>query len=172
MLRAALVRRGDAPRRRQTLLVLMSRPIYVLNGPNLNLLGKREPGIYGTGNLADIETRCRQRAAALGVEIEFRQSNHEGALVDWLHEAETSGSGVVLNAGAYTHTSIAIADAIRAMDVPVVEVHLSNVHAREAFRHRSHIAPVVRGQITGFGHMGYLLAIEALADPATNENKS
>lgn len=147
----------------------MSRPIYVLNGPNLNLLGKREPGVYGTSDLADIETRCRERAATLGVEIDFRQSNHEGALIDWLHEAEASGSGVVLNAGAYTHTSVAIADAIRAMDVPVIEVHLSNVHAREAFRHRSHIAPVVRGQITGFGQLSYLLAIEALAELAMSK---
>lgn len=150
----------------------MSRPIHILNGPNLNLLGRREPGIYGTSSLADIETQCRDHAASLGLEIAFRQSNHEGALIDWLHQAEMESSGVVLNAGAYTHTSVAIADAIRAMDTPVIEVHLSNVHAREAFRHRSHIAPVVRGQITGFGPLGYLLAIDALAQSATNQTKA
>ena len=136
--------------------------VYVLNGPNLNLLGLREPGIYGAVTLAGIEAKARERAAARGLGLVFRQSNHEGDLVDWLHEAADS-AGVVLNAGAYTHTSIALHDAIRAIAAPVIEVHLSNVFAREAFRHHSTISPVAKGVICGFGAESYLLAIDAIA---------
>lgn len=138
--------------------------VLVLNGPNLNLLGKREPGIYGSATLADIEASLQQRGQDLGITVELRQSNHEGALVDGLHEAQERGAAaVILNAGAYTHTSIALLDAIRAITVPVIEVHLSNPHAREAFRHTSWIAPAAKGTIAGFGADSYLLALEAAA---------
>ena len=142
----------------------MAKQIYILNGPNLNLLGQREPGIYGNDTLATIEKQCRDRASNLGIEIEFRQSNHEGVLVDWIHEAGAAQAGVVLNPGAYGHTSIALHDAIKGVSpLPLVEVHLSNIHAREAFRHKSMIAPAAVGMICGFGSLGYELAIEALA---------
>ncbi len=138
--------------------------VLVLNGPNLNLLGKREPGIYGSATLADIEASLQQRGQDLGITVELRQSNHEGALVDGLHEAQERGAAaVILNAGAYTHTSVALLDAIRAITVPVIEVHLSNPHAREAFRHTSWIAPAAKGTIAGFGADSYLLALEAAA---------
>lgn len=138
--------------------------VLVLNGPNLNLLGSREPEIYGSTTLADISDLLTQRAAELGIAVECRQSNHEGVLVDWLHEARTrSAHAVLLNAGAYTHTSIALLDAIRAIELPVIEVHLSNPHARESFRHTSWIAPVAKGTISGFGAQSYLLALEAAA---------
>ena len=140
----------------------MPATIHILNGPNLNRLGLREPGIYGAVTLADIEAQARERTAKRGFELIFRQSNHEGALVDWLQEASDS-AGVVLNAGAYTHTSVALHDAIRAIAAPVVEVHLSNVFAREAFRHHSTISPVAKGVICGFGAESYLLAIDAIA---------
>ena len=136
--------------------------ILILNGPNLNLLGTREPGIYGAAGLADIETACRARAEALGVTVSFEQSNAEGALVDALHAARTGMDGVVLNAGAYTHSSIALRDAISGTGLAVVELHLSNTHAREAFRHASMIAPVCVGVIQGFGAAGYPLALTAL----------
>ena len=136
--------------------------LLYLNGPNLNLLGTREPGVYGKATLADIETLVRQRAAKAGVEIDFRQSNLEGELVTWIQLARGEFDAIVLNAAAYTHTSIALRDAIAAVGLPTIEIHLSNVHAREEFRHHSCIAPVCRGQITGFGVNSYVLALEAL----------
>ncbi|MGV0878621.1 type II 3-dehydroquinate dehydratase [Martelella sp. FLE1502] len=140
----------------------MTRAIFVLNGPNLNLLGQREPGIYGGMSLAAIENECRKLGEELGFSIDFRQSNHEGMLVDWLHEANEKAAGVAINPGAYGHTSIALHDAIRAIAVPVVELHISNIHAREAFRHKSMISPAVKGVICGLGQDSYLLAIRAL----------
>jgi 3-dehydroquinate dehydratase-2 len=142
----------------------MAASIYVLNGPNLNRLGKREPGIYGAATLDDIARLCREAGDRLGLAVEFRQTNHEGVLVDWIHEAGDAAHGVVLNAGAYTHTSVALHDAIRAVAIPVVEVHLSNIHAREPFRHRSMIAAAAAGVIAGFGPRSYVLALEALSD--------
>lgn len=138
--------------------------ILVLNGPNLNLLGQREPGIYGSMTLAGLEALCRAEAEALGLTLDFAQSNHEGALVDALHAAQGTQDGVVLNAAAYTHTSIALRDAIAAISVPVLELHLSNVHAREAFRHHSMIAPVCIGVIAGLGAPGYAVAVRAMHD--------
>jgi 3-dehydroquinate dehydratase II len=138
--------------------------VHVLNGPNLNLLGTREPDIYGRATLADIEARLAEICAARGIELVFRQSNHEGDLVDWIQEAGRAGAPVILNAGAFTHTSIALHDAIKGSGATVVEVHLSNVHARESFRRHSFIAPVARGVIAGFGADSYVLALNALFD--------
>lgn len=138
--------------------------IFVLNGPNLNLLGTREPEIYGSDTLDEIAGRLEDRARELGVAIDMRQSNHEGHLVDWLQEAQAAGAkAVILNAGAYTHTSVALHDAVKAVAVPVIEVHLSNPQARESFRHRSLLAPVAKGTITGLGALGYQLALDAAA---------
>ncbi len=139
------------------------KPIYVLNGPNLNLLGAREPHIYGHATLADVEKACAQRALQLGREVVFRQSNIEGELVDWLHEAKDKAAAVVLNAGAYTHTSVALHDAIKAVGIPVIETHLSNPAAREDFRHVSLVGRAAKGVIAGFGATSYLLAVEAAA---------
>nr|HET7857924.1 type II 3-dehydroquinate dehydratase [Caldimonas sp.] len=145
----------------------MPTTIWVLNGPNLNLLGTREPAVYGSTTIADLERACRNAAQAHAVEIDFRQTNHEGVLIDWLHAAGAAAAGsvagIVLNAGAYTHTSVALHDAIKAIGVPVVEVHLSNVHAREPFRHHSYLSPACAGIVVGFGVAGYAMAIEALA---------
>lgn len=135
--------------------------VLFLNGPNLNLLGTRQPEIYGRTTLSDIEAMVRERAEALGVVIEFRQTNHEGELVTWTQQSRGKADAIVLNAAAYTHTSVALRDAITACEVPTIEIHLSNIHAREEFRHRSFIAPVCRGQISGFGARSYLLGLEA-----------
>jgi 3-dehydroquinate dehydratase-2 len=143
--------------------------ILFLNGPNLNLLGRREPEVYGTTTLADIEKKARERAASLKAEVEFRQSNIEGELVSWIQEAKGKFDVIVLNAAAYTHTSIALRDAIAAVGIPTIEIHLSNVHAREEFRHKSLIAPVCCGQITGFGEKSYILAVEASVNVKENQ---
>jgi 3-dehydroquinate dehydratase-2 len=142
----------------------MSDTIYVINGPNLNLLGTREPETYGRATLADVEALCREAARRHGFAVEFRQSNREGELVDWIHEARQRGAaGIVLNAAAYTHTSIAILDAIKAAGVPTIEVHITNVHAREEFRHHSYVAKAATAVLAGFGIAGYGLAIDGLA---------
>lgn len=141
----------------------MAKPILVLNGPNLNLLGTREPEIYGKDTLDDIRAKCEAKAAALGFAIDFRQSNHEGELVAWIQEARTTAQGLIVNAGAFTHTSIAIHDAIKGIAVPVIEVHLSNPHAREHFRHTSYVAMAAKGSISGFGAASYALALDAAA---------
>lgn len=138
--------------------------IFVLNGPNLNLLGLREPEIYGHDTLDDIAGRMEDRARELGFDVEFRQSNHEGHLIDWLHEANADrAKAVVLNPGGFTHTSVALHDAVKAISIPVIEVHLSNPHARESFRHRSYVGQAAKGTIAGFGALGYLLALDAAA---------
>jgi 3-dehydroquinate dehydratase-2 len=137
--------------------------ILVLNGPNLNLLGVREPQTYGRETLADIEESCLERAATLDLAVDFRQSNHEGQLVDWIQEARESADGIVINAGAYSHTSVAILDALRTCELPIIEVHLSNIFAREAYRHHSYISAVARGVICGFGAQSYVLALDAIA---------
>ena len=140
----------------------MAYSILILNGPNLNLLGTRQPEVYGATTLADIEAMCRAHAASVDVDVTFGQSNHEGALIDAIHEARGKHDGIILNAGAYTHTSVALMDAIASAEVPTIELHLSNVHAREAFRHQSYIAKAAVGIICGFGAKGYVLAIDAM----------
>ena len=142
---------------------LATPTVLVLNGPNLNLLGTREPGIYGTGTLADIEAACAARAATLGLTLDFRQSNSESQLIDWVQTARTGVAGIVINAGGYSHTSIALMDALSAAGLPVVEVHLSNIHRREDFRHLSYVSRVARGVIVGLGPQGYELALDAMA---------
>lgn len=137
--------------------------ILVLNGPNLNLLGVREPQTYGRDTLADIEEACLERAAELDLAVDFRQSNHEGQLVDWIQEARDGADAIIINAGGYTHTSVAILDALRATDLPIVEVHLSNIHRREPYRHHSYVSTVADGVICGLGSHGYILALEAVA---------
>jgi 3-dehydroquinate dehydratase-2 len=144
------------------------KKVLVLNGPNLNLLGTREPAVYGAETLADVERLCKEEADKLGLEVDCRQSNHEGQLIDWIHEAGreiAAGNllGVVFNPGAFTHTSIALHDAIKGANATVIELHISNVHARETFRHRSYISPAACGIIVGFGVQGYAIAIAALA---------
>ncbi len=148
----------------------MNKPVYILNGPNLNLLGKRQPEIYGRQTLADIETLCAGKAQELGLEIVFKQTNSEGELVGLIQEAGAKACGLILNAAAYTHTSIAIMDALKACDLASVEVHLSNVFAREAFRHKSYVSPAVTGMICGFGAKGYELALEAVSAQLTGQS--
>lgn len=150
----------------------MIKTVFVLNGPNLNLLGKREPGIYGIATLDDIEARCKSEAEGLGLEIDFRQTNHEGELVSWIQEAGDKEAYVLINPAAYSHTSVAIHDAIRSAKVTAVEVHLSNIHAREAFRHHSYVSAVAKGVICGFGAEGYLLGLRALAAIAKEEENN
>ena len=142
----------------------MSKTVYVLNGPNLNLLGTRQPAIYGRESLADIEKACRRRAEALKLGLEFRQSNHEGELIDWVQGARGRMAGIVINPAGYGHSSVALLDALVASDLPVIEVHLSNIFRREAFRHHSYVSAAALGVICGLGPRGYLLALDALAD--------
>lgn len=142
----------------------MAKPIYVLNGPNLNMLGTREPAIYGSDTLADIKARAEVCAKGLGLTVDFRQSNVEGELVNWIQEARTKARGIVLNAGGYTHTSVAILDALQAAELPVIEVHLSNIFRRDQFRQHSYISLAATGVICGLGAKGYELALEAIAD--------
>jgi len=140
------------------------KSIFILNGPNLNMLGKRDPAIYGSQSLADVEAMCRARAAELGAQIDFRQSNHEGTLIEWCHEARDAAAAIVINPGGYSHTSIALMDALEIAtegNVPVIEVHLSNIHAREEFRHHSYVSLVAKEMICGQGAQGYLVALEA-----------
>ncbi len=141
----------------------MAKPIFILNGPNLNMLGLRQPEIYGHETLADIEASCTSYGESLGLEVDFRQSNIEGELVTWIQEARAAADGIIINAAAYTHTSVAIQDALMLLSVPVIEVHLSNIHKREAFRHHSYVAAAAQGMICGFGSRGYLMALDALA---------
>ena len=142
----------------------MAKAVLILNGPNLNMLGTREPGIYGSATLADLESISAKKADALGIAIDFRQSNAEGELVTWTQEARDSASGIIINAAAYTHTSIALHDALRAAGLPVIELHLSNIYSREAFRHQSYVSAAATGVICGFGAKGYELALEAISD--------
>jgi 3-dehydroquinate dehydratase II len=139
------------------------KPVLVLNGPNLNMLGKRQPQIYGRETLADVEKTCRAEAVHLGLTVEFAQSNHEGVLVDLIQAARDKNSAIVINAGAYTHTSVALLDALNAAELPTVEVHISNIYKRESFRHHSYISPAAVGVIAGLGIHGYLVALQALA---------
>lgn len=141
----------------------MSKLVYVLNGPNLNLLGRREPEIYGRETLADLHGQCQNEAERLGLSLRFEQSNHEGALIDWIQDARDEAGGIVINPAAFTHTSVAILDALHSFDGPVIEVHVSNVHRREAFRHRSYVSLRADGVIAGFGLQGYLLALTRMS---------
>lgn len=138
------------------------KPVFVINGPNLNMLGLREPDVYGHETLAGLEERCRTKAKALGLDISFRQSNLEGEIVTWIQEARSAASGLILNAGAYTHTSVAIHDALRIAELPLIEVHLSNIYKREPFRHHSYVSSVANGVLCGFGGLGYELALDAI----------
>jgi len=141
----------------------MSKPLFVLNGPNLNMLGMREPTVYGHATLADVRRRVEARARALGFAVDFRQTNDEGELIGWIQQAREEAAGIIINAGALTHTSIAVLDALKAADLPAVEVHLSNIFRRESFRHRSYVAMAAVGSISGFGPASYELAVEAMA---------
>jgi 3-dehydroquinate dehydratase-2 len=138
--------------------------ILILNGPNLNMLGVREPAIYGSDTLGDIEERCHAHAKGLSLDVDFRQTNIEGELVTWIQECRTTHQGVIINAAAFTHTSVALLDALSLLDTPIIEVHLSNIFARESFRHHSYVSPVAAGVICGFGWRGYTLALEAIKD--------
>ncbi len=150
----------------------MSLMLYCLNGPNLNLLGTREPEIYGTDTLTDIEKMTNKSASDLGAKLVFRQSNHEGELIDWIQEARTKASALILNAAAYTHTSIAIHDALKTLDIPIIELHLSNPHSREPFRAKSYVAPCAHGVIAGFGSAGYRLSVEAAITLVNKRSKN
>ena len=141
----------------------MSHLVYVLNGPNLDLLGRREPAIYGHETLADVEQACRETAAGLGLEIRFHQSNREYEIIDWIHEARETAAGIVINPAAFTHTSVAILDALKTFEGPIIEVHISNVHQRESFRHHSYVTLAASGVIAGFGTQGYTLALQRVA---------
>lgn len=141
----------------------MSKTVSILNGPNLNLLGTREPEIYGSETLSDIEQLCAGKAASLGLNIDFKQSNIEGELVGWIQDAKSNADGIIINAAAYTHTSIAILDALNACDFPIIEVHFSNIHQRESFRHKSYVSRAADGMICGLGSIGYTLALDAIA---------
>ena len=141
----------------------MPKPIFILNGPNLNLLGQRQPEVYGKATLEDVAEGCASVAEELGLTIRFHQSNHEGQIIDWIHQARSDGAGIIINPAAYTHTSIALFDALSAFDGPVLEVHISNIHQRETFRHHSFVSPRADGVIAGFGTEGYLLALRRMA---------
>jgi 3-dehydroquinate dehydratase II len=141
----------------------LSRTVFILNGPNLNLLGKRQPEIYGSETLADVEAACREAAAGLGFEMRFHQSNREYEIIDWVHEAREVAAAIIINPAAFTHTSVAILDALKTFEGPIIEVHISNVHAREAFRHHSYVSAVASGVIAGFGTQGYTLALQRVA---------
>lgn len=145
----------------------MTAPVFVLNGPNLNLLGKREPALYGATTLAEVEAMCEAAGARLGLPVDCRQSNHEGELIDWVQEARLVAGGIVINPGGYSHTSVALMDALLAADKPVIEVHLTNIHRREDFRHHSYVSLAARGVICGLGPKGYELALAAMADLVT-----
>ena len=147
-----------------------SPTVWVLNGPNLNLLGEREPETYGGESLADIEKRCAKAAKQAGLKLDFRQTNHEGELVSWIQEARHGAAGLAINAGAYTHTSVAVHDALRLLTIPIVEVHLSNIFAREEFRHHSYVSAVATGVICGFGGDSYVLALQALTSKIIDKN--
>ena len=138
------------------------KPIYILNGPNLNLLGLREPTVYGQETIGDLEMRCAAKGKSLGLQIVFRQTNTEGELISWIHEAQNKAAGIIINGAAYTHTSVALHDALKAVNIPTIEVHLSNVYAREPFRHHSYISPVAQGVICGFGGQSYELALDGI----------
>ena len=140
----------------------MSKPVFILNGPNLNLLGTREPDVYGVQTLDDISEICATKASSLGLEIDFRQTNDEGSLVNHVQEAQKSACAIIINAAAYTHTSVALHDSLRMVDIPIIEVHLSNIYKREEFRHKSFVSPVAQGVICGFGANGYELALDAV----------
>ncbi len=141
----------------------MSKPVFILNGPNLNLLGTREPRIYGATTLPEVEAMCQKRAKELGLAVAFRQTNHEGQLVDWIHEAIDGASGIIINPAAYTHTSVAILDALKNVEAPIIELHISNVHQREAFRHHSYVSLAATASIMGLGVLGYTIALDAMA---------
>ena len=145
----------------------MTKPIYVLNGPNLNMLGQREPHIYGSESLADVQALCEARAKALGFAVEFRQTNHEGVLIDWVQEARLEAGALVINPAGFGHTSVALLDALKLLSIPIVECHLSQLATREAFRHQTYVSLAAKGLISGFGAQSYVLAIEAAAQLAT-----
>ncbi|HVY32951.1 MAG TPA: type II 3-dehydroquinate dehydratase [Caulobacteraceae bacterium] len=145
----------------------MTKPIYVLNGPNLNMLGQREPHIYGSQTLADVQVLCEDRAKALGLAVEFRQTNHEGVLIDWVQEARLEAGALVINPAGFGHTSVALLDALKLLSIPIVECHLSHLATREAFRHQTYVSLAAKGLISGFGAQSYVLAIEAAAQLAT-----